>query len=407
MCGLMTFIAAAATCAAALRYRFRYREEEQVGYVVEREGRWYAVGYEGLHPTTGAELRRWHRAADENAARSLAAALPSKGRPGEYGMTLARFVRTQWLPPKRNALKPSTFHRYEAMSEQYLLPHLGRVPLRSLTSTDLERLYARLLASGARDDGPLAPKTVLNVHQIIRKALGDALRKGLVVRNVAVAVDPPRVTASPEQRCWNEDQLRRFLHEAKQHRLYPALRLAAMTGMRRGEVVGLRWSDVDLDGARLAVRRTASCAGYTVHVTTNKTPTSRRAVDLDAETVTVLRAWQNAQADELGGSSELVFTNRRGSLLHPHVLSQSFERVTRTAGLPRIRFHDLRHTHATLLLKAGVPLKVVSERLGHSTPAFTMTVYQHVLPGMQRDAADLFARLVASTNDVVVSVADR
>lgn len=108
-----------------------------------------------------------------------------------------------------------------------------------------------------------------------------------------------------------------------------------------------------------------------------------------------------------------MFTNRRGELLHPHVLSQSFERVARDAGLPRIRFHHLRHTHATLLLKSGVPLKVVSERLGHSTPAFTMTVYQHVLPGMQRDAADLFARLVSTTDDaqtddaLMVSVADR
>jgi integrase len=380
-----------------------------MGYVVEREGRWYAVGYEGLHPTTGADRRRWHRAVDEDAARSLAAGLPSRGRHvGEHGMTLARFVRTHWLPPKRNVLKPSTFHRYEAMSEQYLLPHLGRIPLRSLTSTDLQHLYAWLLVSGARNAGPLAPKTVLNVHQIVRKALGDALRKGLVVRNVALAVDPPRVTASPEQRCWTEDQLRLFLQKAEKHRLFPALRLAAMTGMRRGEVVGLRWPDIDLDSKRLAVRRTASCAGYAVHVTTNKTATSRRAVDLDAETVEVLRAWCDLQTEELHGSSELVFTNRRGVLLHPHVLSQSFERVGRDAGLPRIRFHDLRHTHATLLLKAGVPLKVVSERLGHSTPAFTMTVYQHVLPGMQRDAADLFARLVATTDDhVVVSVADR
>ena len=380
-----------------------------MGYVVERQGRWYAVGYEGLHPTTGVELRRWHRAADEESARMMAAALPVRDRfAGGQGITLARFVRTQWLPPKRNALKPSTFHRYEAMSEQYLLPHLGRVPVRSLTSSDLERLHARLLSSGAKDGGPLAAKTVLNVHQIVRKALGDALRKGLVVRNVALAVDPPRVTASPEQRCWNEDQLRRFLQEAKQHRLHPALRLAAMTGMRRGEVLGLGWPDVDLDGGRLAVRRTASCAGYTVHVTTNKTATSRRAVDLDAETIAVLRAWHNAQTEELDRPSELVFTNTRGALLHPHVLSQSFERVTRNAGLPRIRLHDVRHTHATLLLKAGVPLKVVSERLGHSTPAFTMTVYQHVLPGMQRDAADLFARLVATTDEAfVVSVADR
>jgi len=325
-----------------------------MGYVVERDGRWYVVGYEGLHPTTGADRRRWHRASDEQSARAVAAALPGRPRRDTgFGLTLARFVRTRWLPAKQPTLKPSTFYRYQAMSEAYLLPHLGRVPLRALTSVQLERLYAHLLSVGAKDGGPLAPKTVLNVHQIVRKALADAERKGLVVRNVALAVDPPRVTASPEQRCWDEAQLRRFLREAKAHRLFPALRLAAMTGMRRGEVLGLRWSDVDLDGARLAVRRTASCAGYTVHITTNKTATSRRAVDLEADTVQTLRTWRARQTAELGEPSEVVFTTKRGALVHPHVLSQSFERVSRAAELPRIRFHDLRVRHEAPCIRVG------------------------------------------------------
>jgi hypothetical protein len=116
-----------------------------MGYVVQREGRWYAVGYEGIHPTTGGDLRRWHRVADEEAARAAAASLPGRPRRDRsQGITLARFLRCQWLPPKRNVLKPSTFYRYEAMSEAYLLPHLGRIPLRALTSTHLEHLYALL-----------------------------------------------------------------------------------------------------------------------------------------------------------------------------------------------------------------------------------------------------------------------
>jgi integrase len=225
----------------------------------------------------------------------------------------------------------------------------------------------------------------------------------LVTQNVALFVDAPQVTASSEQRCWDEVELRAFLRAARQHRLCPGLRLAALTGMRRGEVLGLRWSDVDLEGRRVSVRRSATCAGYRVHITTNKTWTSRRSIDLDAETVAVLAAWRQTQTAELGYSN--LFTNDRGGLIHPHLLSQTFERISAAAGLQRIRFHDLRHTHATLRLKAGVPLKVVSERLGHSSPAFTMCVYQHVLPGMQRDAADLFARLIS--NDDMVAVAPR
>jgi integrase len=268
--------------------------------------------------------------------------------------------------------------------------------LRSLTITHLDDLYAHLRHSGRHDGGPLAPKTVLNVHQILRTALGDAERAGLVHRNVARLMNPPCHGVAPEQRCWNEHELRQFLHVALDHRLGPALWLAAMTGMRCGEVLGLRWSDIDLDGSTLSIRRSVSCTGYQVHTAPTKTRTSRRAVDLDASTIAVLREWQRRQRDELGEvtTDGPVFTRPDGSPVHPHVLSQGFERLQRTVGVPAIRLHDLRHTHATLMLKDGVPLKVVSERLGHSTPAFTMTVYQHVLPGMQREAADIFARLV-------------
>lgn len=292
-----------------------------------------------------------------------------------------------------------------------MLPHIGRVPLRSLTVTHLEDLYAHLRRCGRHDGGPLAlrPKTVLNVHQILRTALGDAERAGLVHRNVAGLMDPPCHGTAPEQRCWNEHQLRQFLQVAIEHRLGPAIWLAAMTGMRRGEVLGLRWFDIDLDAATLSIRRSVSCTGYQVHTTPTKTRTSRRAIDLDARTVAVLREWRRQQLDELVTVAEdaTVFTRPDGQPVHhPHSLSQTVGRLQRAAGVPAIRLHDLRQTHATLLLKHGIPLKVVSERLGHSTPAFTMAVYQHVLPGMQRDAANTFARLITDV-DLKESVARR
>lgn len=282
------------------------------------------------------------------------------------------------------------------MIDRYVLPHIGRVPLRSLTIRHLEDLYAHLRRTGGHYSRPLAPKTVLNVHQILRTALGDAERAGLVQRNVARLMDPPCHGVAPEQRCWNEHQLRQFPHVAMTHRLGPPIWLAAMTGIRRGEVLGLRWSDIDRDAATLSIRRSVSCTGYEVHTTATKTRTSRRAVDLDPRTVDVLGEWRHHQLAELGTHTVdgSVFTRPDGQPVHPHAMSQTVARLQRAAGKPTIRLHDLRHTHATLMLKHVVPLKVVSERLGHSTSAFTMAVYQHVLPGMQRDAANTFARLI-------------
>jgi integrase len=193
------------------------------------------------------------------------------------------------------------------------------------------------------------------VHQILRTALGDAERAGLVHRNVARLMNPPGHGVAPEQRCWNEDDLRVFLDVAIKHRLGPAVWLAAMTGMRRGEVLGLRWSDIDLDGSTLSVRRSVSCTGYQVHTTPTKTRTSRRSVDLDATTVAVLRAWRHRQREELGvfAFDGPVFTRADGQPVHPHALSQAFERLQRAAGVPAIRLPDLRVRHEPLCIRAG------------------------------------------------------
>ena len=186
-------------------------------------------------------------------------------------------------------------------------------------------------------------------------------------------------------------------------------RLAAATGMRRGELLGLRWSDVHLDTGRLEITQALTAVGYMTSFSRLKTKTSRRCITLDPTTIEHLIAWRAEQADALAAAGltnrlGLVFTGTDGGLLHPHLASQAFVRAHRNLAVTPIRLHDLRHTHASLLLRDRVPIKVVSERLGHSNPAFAMTTYQHVLPGMQDDAARAFAAILAGHDPSAKSV---
>lgn len=171
-----------------------------------------------------------------------------------------------------------------------------------------------------------------------------------------------------------------------------------MTGLRRSELLGLRWDDIDLRAGTMSVNRELVAVAYELHESRGKTANSRRRIDLAPTTVATLAAWhgwQQAERVAVGAvDNGWVFTDAASNPVHPHAISQAFERIVARAGVPLIRLHDVRHTHATLLIKSGVPVKVVSERLGHATPAFTIDTYQHVLPGMQAEAARVFEQLV-------------
>jgi integrase len=201
-------------------------------------------------------------------------------------------------------------------------------------------------------------------------------------------------------RTWSADDLRDFLDGLHGDRLYAAWHVAASTGLRRGELLALRWDDIDLEGARLSVRRSFVSVGYEVRLSEPKTKRSRRQLALDRATVGALRDHRRRQLEEriswgpAWQDTGLVFTREDGTLIHPDRLTKSFNRHVNGSGLPRIRLHDLRHTHATLALQAGIHPKVVSERLGHATVSITLDTYSHAIPAMQQDAAERVAELV-------------
>lgn len=374
------------------------------GYVARKGNRWYAV-YHGLDPVTGREQRTWHAAGtDREAAGRLARKLAKEtvGRDdGNRSLTFGAYLTQRWLPAKKIELALTTFHGYQRIVHLHVLPSLGATKIRRLTPDQLEALYARKLAptDGSR---PLSRKSVLEIHAVIRGALGDALMRGIISRNVATVASRPTIRNVPavEPRAWEEDQLRTFLQAAAGHRLYAAFRLSAATGMRRSEVLGLKWSDVDWDKSKISVDRGLVSVGYERQVTRCKTENSRRQVELDPTTMAMLSAWrdwQEASIRWLGNAvPEWLFPADDGGATHPHAFSQAFDRIVRRTGLPPTRLHDLRHTHASLLIKNGVPLKVVSERLGHAKASFTMDTYQHILPGMQADAARTYEQLVTA-----------
>jgi integrase len=316
--------------------------------------------------------------------------------------TMATFLVDEWLPTVRRRARLSTWANYRTNINVHVVPVLGGVELQRLSPDQLNAFYGQLLEHGRRDGKGLAWKTVKNIHAMLHKALKDAMRWGYLTRNVADAVDPPQGLA-PEMQVWTPEQLRRFLHQVRADELYAAWMLFATTGMRRGEVAGLRDLDLDLGAAHAAPRRPRVVVDYAVHLSEPKTYAGRRLLALDPATVAALRehlARRDTQRAELralgvdGQATGLLFTFPDGSEIHPDLLTRWFKRHARRAGLPVIRLHDVRHTYATACLLAGIPVKVVSERLGHASVVTTLRIYGHVLPGMDRAAANTMATLI-------------
>jgi integrase len=321
--------------------------------------------------------------------------------------TLRDFLVEDWLPAVRPTLQPSTHESYTRYLTLHVIPTIGGIALQKLDAGTLNKLYADLLESGKRNGKPggLSPRTVRYIHTIIGRALREAVAWDRVPRNVAQFAQPPSagLAKSPEMRTWDAATVARFLGLVATDRHQPAWLFLATTGCRRGEALGLRWADVDLDGSKVIIRQTVSAIAHQIRVAPRTKSGKPRAVELDAATVTALRAVRVRQAEErllLGKQYEdhdLVFATPNGRPQHPEHFSMAFDRRVRRHELPRIRLHDLRHTWATLALAAGVDVKIVSERLGHASAKITWDIYQHVTPTMQANAAETVAKLIFGT----------
>ena len=322
--------------------------------------------------------------------------------------TVASYLLDEWLaataPPR---VKYETWNDRGRNLKAHVVPHIGELPLQDLNAAHINRMYAELLRAGrVNGSGGLSVTTVRRIHSMLRKALNDAVRWGHVQGNVVLLADPPpqkAVQASRRRsmRTWNELELRRFLNSTTDTYLHPLWLFAASTGMRRSELLGVRWADINFRNATVSVRQTIldTAEGYRP-VEDQKSSLSARTIHLDRRTVAMLHDHRSAQmaireaVGEKWGALDLVFPRHDGTWWNPPAISLAFHRAVKAAGVPPIRLHDVRHTHATLLLASGVNPKVVSERLGHSSVAFTLDTYAHVMPGMQPDAAERFMDLV-------------
>lgn len=307
----------------------------------------------------------------------------------KFGDFLNRWLEEVHKP----MIRISSYANYRNLLDKHILPALGHIRLQKLTAFQIESFYARKLKDG------IAPATVQLMHAVLHKSLDYAVLRGFVPRNVSDTVSSPRKERH-EIQTLTPEQAQHLLEVAHDHRLEALLTVALATGMRRGEILALRWKDINLEKRHLQIRHTVGhVAGHGYIETEPKTKRSRRSLILPQKVIDALHHHYLTQLEEqkkAGASWEdhdLVFSNKHGGYLSSGTLFHMFTVLLKDAGLPHMRFHDLRHSAATILLTMGIHPKVVQELLGHSTISMTMDIYSHVLPSMQQDAMDKWDNL--------------
>jgi integrase len=356
------------------------------GSFVSRNGHYYAVLED--KDAAGKRKQKWitlKSTTYQKAIKEFAATVAAKNN-GTFvepqKMPLSEYLK-QWLDDcvKPN-LAPRTYQLYSYMSNLHINPSIGSVPISDLKPQHLQKLYSKKIESG------LSPRTVQLIHVTLHKSLDNAVKTGLLVRNVAELVDVPKAQR-PEMHIMNEKDLNVFLALIAKSEYYPLFYCYVFTGVRRSELLAVKWADVDLLGMLLSIS----------HKT--KTQTSRRMIDLSPSTCIVLREHRDSE-DKIRASLKLektkdndfVFSHLDGSPFLPNTITHVWLKLSRRCGLKGFRLHDIRHSHASILLKDGVNIKVIQERLGHANISTTLNIYAHVMPGQQKIAAAKFDKML-------------
>jgi integrase len=367
------------------------------GHIRERgTGNWYAV-IDTRDPATGKRKRKWHslEAKGKREAQIECATLISSIKAGTYlepdKTTLTQFLE-RWLENTKASVAPRTHERYAEIARKNIAPLIGAVILSKLKPAQIAEAYGKALSQGRRDGkGGLSAQTVMHMHRVLKHALKQAVRWEMLHRNPADAVRPPKVEKH-RMTTYDMPQTAALLDALKGERIYIPAMLAVLCGLRRGEIAALRWRNVDLEKGSLAVVESVEQMNGSVRL--KETKSGRvRTVALPLTARDELRAHRLAQTQnmlKLGvrlTDNSFVCALEDGSPMQPTFITHEWVRANKGSNLPRYRFHDLRHAHATHMLTSGTHIKVASERLGHSKVGITLDLYSHVLPGMQKDAA--------------------
>ena len=376
--------------------------ERMKGGIIRRGNTWSYVVRE-RDPQTGKTKPRWvggfRTQAEAKAARAAAQTTQARGTyVAPRKLTVGEWL-DMWITGHEVTLKPSTAESYRANINRYLKPRLAHERLQGLSPARLSVVFKDLYEAGGAGGKALSPRTVEFARAVLRRALQDAVLERLIEVNPVVGTKRPRVVKAQHQ-TWTAEQLRTYLVAVTDRRLAPLWALAAATGMRRGELLALRWSDADLKSGVINVDRSVTQIG---NARTYSTPKNHERRQVTVDPWTLLRlgelriqqakdrlAWGPAYAD----TEDLVFAWENGTPLLPDYVSKEFIRSQRDTGLPRLKLHELRHTHATLLLREGVPVHVVAKRLGHRDPSITLNVYADAIPDDDGRAVDVFSKVV-------------